>query len=400
MMSLRKRTYIAALHEHFNDGPEMAFLPGPRQVGKTTAARNFEKNPLYFTWDNEAHRQLILEGPNAVQEQIALHKTPAVIFDEIHKYPLWKNFIKGLYDTYAEQTGMRIIVTGSARLDIYRKGGDSLMGRYFLYRMHPFTVAELIAPELPATIIRPPAALDSEQWERLLQFGGFPQPFLRGNTRFYNRWKRTRLGQIFQEDIHDIARVQEIRLVELLAELIAQQAGQLTGYASLSRKIRASEDSVRRWLGIMESLYYCFAVRPYHSNISRSLRKEPKYYLWDWAMVADQGGRYENMVAGHLLKAVHLWTDLGPEEFELFFLRTKDKREVDFLVTKDSKPWFLVEVKSSDTKLSRHLAYFQEKTGADHAFQVTIDASFVDADCFAVSYPVKVPAKTFLSQLV
>jgi predicted AAA+ superfamily ATPase len=150
----------------------------------------------------------------------------------------------------------------------------------------------------------------------------------------------------------------------------------------------------------MESLYYCFAVRPYHSNISRALRKEPKYYLWDWAMVADQGGRYENMVAGHLLKAVHLWTDLGLGEFELFFLRTKDKREVDFLVTKDSKPWFLVEVKSSDTKLSRHLAYFQEKTEADHAFQVTVDAPFVDADCFAVSYPVKVPAKTFLSQLV
>ncbi|MCI5221945.1 MAG: hypothetical protein D3924_04570 [Candidatus Electrothrix sp. AR4] len=127
----------------------------------------------------------------------------------------------------------------------------------------------------------------------------------------------------------------------------------------------------------------------YHSNISRSLRKEPKYYLWDWAMVADQGGRYENMVAGHLLKAVHLWPNLGPGKFELFFLRTRD-----------SKPWFLVEVKSSDTKLSRHLAYFQEKTGADHAFQVTVDAPFVDADCFAVPDPVKVPAKTFLSQLI
>ena len=399
-MGIIQRSYTHTLGDHFDDGPEMAFLAGPRQVGKTTVARNFVHNPFYFTWDNEGHRRRILDGPAAVMERIGLQRSPVIIFDEIHKYPHWKTFIKGFYDTYIQHSAMRIIVTGSARLDIYRKGGDSLMGRYFLYRMHPFTTAELLSPVVSTNPIRNPVELPDEKWKRLLQFGGFPQPFIRGNTRFYNRWKRTRLAQIFHEDIYDIARVQEIRLVEILAEVIAQQAGQLTSYASLARKIRASEDSIRRWLGVMESLYYCFSVRPYHTNISRSLRKEPKYYLWDWAMVKNKGGRHENMVASHLLKAVHAWTDLGLGEYELFFLRTKDKREVDFLVCRDQKPWFLVEVKSSDTKLSKSLAYFQEKTQAENAFQVTINTPFIEADCFSIPYPAKVPARTFLSQLV
>jgi predicted AAA+ superfamily ATPase len=142
------------------------------------------------------------------------------------------------------------------------------------------------------------------------------------------------------------------------------------------------------------------ATRPWHANVSRSLRKEPKYYLWDWAMLSDAGARNENMVASHLLKAVHYWTDLGLGEFNLFFLRTKDKREVDFLVSRDGVPWFLVEVKSSDSNLSPNLNYFQKATGAKHAFQVIINAPFSRADCFSVSFPVKVPAKTFLSQLV
>ncbi len=399
-MSITQRIYTNFLHDHFADGLEMAFLVGPRQVGKTTVARSFQDEPFYFTWDNEEHRRLILDGPGAVAEKIGLHKSPVIIFDEIHKYPHWKTFIKGFYDTFADYSAMQIIVTGSARLDIYRKGGDSLMGRYFLYRMHPFTVAELLHPTTTSKLITPPSQLSDEKWQRLLKFGGFPQPFLRGNTRFYNRWKRTRLAQIFHEDIYDIAKIQEIRLVEILAELIAQQAGQLTSYASLARRIRASQDSIRRWLGVMESLYYCFSIRPYHVNVARSLRKEPKYYLWDWAMVTDQGARYENMIASHLLKAVHHWTDIGLGDYELFFLRTKDKREIDFLVSRNKKPWFLVEVKSSDTKLSQNLAYFQKLTQAENAFQVTINASFSKADCFAVPYPVKVPARTFLSQLV
>jgi len=399
-MSFLKRIYTTTLAEHFKDGPEMAFLAGPRQVGKTTVARAFQDNAIYLNWDNEDHRRLILDGPGRVANHIGLKKSPVVIFDEIHKYPQWKIFIKGFYDTYASHTNMRIIVTGSARLDIYRKGGDSLMGRYFLYRMHPLTVAELLAPITSDREIRAPVELPNDQWQNLVRFGGFPQPFLRGNNRFYNRWRGSRLSQIFREDIYDVSRVQEIRMVEILADLIMQQAGQLVSYASLARKIRASEDSIRRWIGILESLYYCFSIRPWHTNVSRSLRKEPKYYMWDWSMITETGAKNENMVACHLLKAVHHWTDIGHGDFNLFFLRTKDKREVDFLVSRDGIPWFLVEVKSSDAGLNKNLAYFQKATGAQNAFQVTINEPFSESDCFSVPYPVKVPAKTFLSQLV
>ncbi len=399
-MSLLQRIYIKSLDNHFKEGPEMAFLAGPRQVGKTTVAQSLQIDQIYLNWDNEDHRHLILDGPERVASHIGLQDSPIVIFDEIHKYPHWKTFIKGFYDTYAGHTQMKIIVTGSARLDIYRKGGDSLMGRYFLYRMHPLSVAELLTATPSGQEVRPPVELPDDQWQTLITFGGFPQPYLRSNRRFYNRWKRTRISQIFREDIHDIAKIQEIRMVELLAEFIIQQSGQLTSYASLARRVRVSEDSIRRWVGILESLYFCFSVRPWHSNVSRSLRKEPKYYLWDWAMLTDPGARNENMVACHLLKAVHYWTDLGLGEYNLFFLRTKDKREVDFLVSRDGVPWFIVEAKSSDSNLSPNLNYFQKATGAKHAFQVTINAPFSKADCFSVPYPVKVPAKTFLSQLV
>ena len=376
----------------------MAFIAGPRQVGKTTSSRQFTSGHYYLNWDNEDHRSIIVRGPGAVAEYIGLPDKDVIVFDEIHKYPLWKSFLKGFYDTYGP--GVRIVVTGSARLDIYRKGGDSLMGRYFLYRMHPLSVAELLSSSVPDSEISLPAELAQEKWLKLLQYGGFPQPFLRANNRFYNQWKRTRNSQIFREDIHDIARVHEVGQVEVLAELVRQQAGQLTSIASLARKVRAAENSVRSWLKIMEALYYCFPVRPWSNNIARSLRKEPKFYLWDWGVVDQAGFRNENMIASHLHKAVHWWTDNGYGDFGLFYLRTKDKREVDFVVTRDNKPWFLVEVKTGNTPLSPALEYFQKKTAADHAFQVVIDAPYRDADCFKVGHPVIVPALTLLSQLV
>lgn len=399
-MTMLPRIYSHVLENHFQDGPEMAFLAGPRQVGKTTLARHFETDPIYLNWDNENHRHLLLEGPDRVADHIGLRQSPLVIFDELHKFPHWKTFLKGFYDTHAADGAIKIIVTGSARLDIYRKGGDSLMGRYFLYRMHPLSVAERLKHDPEKLPTRPPMELPEDEWQCLLTHGGFPQPFLRADRRFYNRWKKSRISQLFREDIHDISRVREIRQVELLAEHIIRQAGQLTSYASLARKIRASQDSIRRWTQTLESLYFCFSVRPWHANLARSLRKEPKFYLWDWAMLNDPGARHENLVASHLLKAVHFWNDSGLGEFSLFFLRTKEKREVDFLITRDDSPWFLVEVKSSDAPLSPHLAYFQKATNAPHAFQAQIDAPFVQADCFSHTRPIKVPARTLLSQLI
>jgi predicted AAA+ superfamily ATPase len=397
-MSYIKRVYHHLLQGHFSEGMEMAFLTGPRQVGKTTIARLFDENATYLNWDNEDHRLLILKGPSEVAEYIGLPKSRVVIFDELHKYPHWKTFLKGFYDTFTKMN-FNIIVSGSARLDIYRKGGDSLMGRYFMYRVHPLTVGELVSPEIPMGEFKKPLKLADSQWLNLIQFGGFPQPFLRGNKRFYNRWKRTRFSQIFREDIHDVAMVHEIRLVEILAELIHLQAGQLISYASFARKLRVSEDSIRRWLGVLENLFYCFAVRPWYKNLNRSLRKTPKFYLWDWAMVDEAGARNENMIACHLLKATHFWTDLGLGNFGLYFLRTKEKREVDFLVSRDGIPWCLVEVKTSDASLNKNLLYFHKVLNTQYAFQVTVNDSYIDEDCFSFHHPINVPARTFLSQL-
>lgn len=204
-----------------------------------------------------------------------------------------------------------------------------------------------------------------------------------------------------KEDLRDLTQVRELGQVEMLAELIADRVGQLVSYSSLSRDIGASVDSIRRWVRTLESLYYCFSVRPWHVNVTRSLRKEPKYFLWDWSQVRDPGARAENMVASALLKAVHVWSDRGQGSFDLCFIRDKEKREVDFVVVRDGEPWFLVEVKrSGNASLSSHLHRFQEQTGARYAFQVAMDAPYVDRDCFDQAGPIIVPARTFLSQLV
>lgn len=395
-----KRRYEALLIDHFKDDSQMAFVTGPRQVGKTTTCTAFDTEHHYFNWDNENDRRLFLEGPAAVAEEIGVSPRRTIVFDELHKYPHWRNFLKGFYDSYARGR-FNIVVTGSSQLDIYRKGADSLMGRYFLYHMHPLSVAELAHQEFPEKAVSRPLPVSNSDYERLMGFGGFPEPFLRHNARFFNRWKRTRLKLLFREDLRDVTRINEVGQVELLAEFIRQQSGQLLNYASLARKIRASQDSIRRWIGVLESLYYCFMIRPWTKNVTRSLLKEPKIYLADWSMVDDPGARFENMVGCHLLKAVSWWQDSGMGEYGLHSLRTKDKREVDFLVSRDGRPWFIVEAKSSQTRpLAKNLGYFQDRIGAKHAFQVVADAEFEEVDCFAYDYPIKVPARTLLSQLV
>ncbi len=415
------RIYEEALTGHFRNERQMVLLTGPRQAGKTTTARRvgaaFPRHRC-FTWDRPADRAAILQGSDAIAVQMGLDRLvddrPVCILDEIHKFGKWKNFLKGLFDTWQE--AMHILVTGSARMDLYRKGGDSLMGRYFGYRLHPLSVGELAGPPpSPAAGARKkagsrfpkglvpaaPRPLEPGTFEALWQFGGFPEPFLRQEKRFWNRWRRTRTEQLFKEDLRDLTRIQETGQVEVLAELVRQRVGQLVSLSSLAVAVSASVDSVKRWLRTLETLYFLFPVRPWHRNVARSLRKEPKYFLWDWSLVDDPGARAENMVASALLKSVHYWTDLGHGDFDLFFLRDKEKREVDFLVARDGQPWFLVEVKlAGSAPLSPALGYFQRQTGAAHAFQVAIDLPAVKRDCFSVRTPVIVPARTFLSQLV
>ena len=274
------------------------------------------------------------------------------------------------------------------------------MGRYFNYRLHPLSVNELLNRPVPASEIMPPGKISDADFEDLLIWGGFPEPFLKKDQRFFNRWSRLREQQLLREDIRDLTNVQELGQMEMLAVLLKSQIGQLTSYTSLAKKVRVSVDTIRRWITILESLYYCYSIRPWTNNVSRSLLKEPKYYLWDWTQCSDIGARNENFIASHLLKAVHFWTDQGMGSYDLHFLRDKDKREVDFLVSRDGKPWFMVEVKSTPKgRISPNLEVFRKQLSVENIFQVTMEGDYVEKDVFQIKQPVIVPAKTFLSQL-
>ena len=397
------RIYDALLAEHLKSNRQMAFLGGPRQVGKTTTGR--VHSDAYVNWDNLDDRELILAGPGALAERLGLDRLraarPTVLLDELHKYPRWRQFLKGLFDVYADAA--RFVVTGISRLDIYRRGGDSLMGRYFFYRMHPFSLAEVLTQELPEPerIVRRPRRFQASAWSSLWRYGGYPEPFLKRDRRFARRWQALRHHQLVREEVRDLTRVQQLDQLELMARFLAERSGQQLVFGNLARQIRVSEDTVRRWTATFCDLHLGFLVRPWHRNVTRSLRKEPKWYLRDWSSLRDPGARAETLVACHLLKAVEGWTDLGLGDFELGYLRDKEKREVDFVVVRDGEPWFLVEAKWGEAPLSPSLKYFQDQTGAPFAFQVELGMEYVDRDPFAQpGRPLIVPARTFLSQLL
>ncbi|MDP8262408.1 MAG: ATP-binding protein [Candidatus Ancaeobacter aquaticus] len=401
-----KRIYTSVIKEHFDRYQQMIFLVGPRQAGKTTVslmAKDLSSHFLYLNWDNLDHRKIILDGVNNVASYAGLDtlaaEIPIIVFDEIHKYGKWKTFLKGFFDMYKGKA--KIIVTGSSRLDTYKRDGDSLMGRYFIYRLHQLSVAELGRTIPSEKEINEPVKTKSHDFEKLLKNGGFPEPFMKNDTRFLNRWKRLRQEQLIREDIRDLSRIQELGQIELLAEILKYQAGQLTNYSTLANKIDVSSDTVRRWIKTLQAFFYCFTIQPWTKNIPRSLIREPKTYLWDWSNVDEERSRLENLVAAHLLKAVHFWTDCGLGQYGLWFVRDKEKREVDFLVSRDKKPWFLVEVKlSSKGGISKNLVHFHNKIKTKHAFQVVFDMDYVSKDCFNQDDPIIVPASTFLSQLV
>ena len=397
------RIYDSLLAEHLADHRQMAFVSGPRQVGKTTTCR--QRADACFNWDDIEDRELILAGPRILVEKLGLDRlsgtVPVVLFDELHKFPRWKQFLKGFFDAHADR--VRIAVTGSARLDVYRRGGDSLMGRYFPYRMHPFSVAETITQELPDTtrITRAPRPVEAGDFDALWHHGGYPEPFLKRDARFSRRWQSLRFGQLVREDVRDLTRVQQLDQLEIMVRLLADRSARQLVYGTLARQVRVAVDTVRRWIAALCDLHLGFVVRPWFKNISRSLRKEPKWYLRDWASIEDVGQRAETFVACHLLKAVEGWNDMGLGVFELGYLRDKEKREVDFLVARDGEPWFLVETKYRDESMSRSLRHYQDRIGAPFAFQVTVDAGYVDEDCFSrPGAPLIVPARTFLSQLL
>lgn len=395
------RIYDKIVERHLGEYRQMVFLSGPRQSGKTTIAK--AHTDIYLNWDDDKVRMDILAGQAKVAERCSLQVVqdgPKVIaFDEIHKYKRWKQFLKGFFDDYEDR--VRVIATGSARMDVYRRGGDSMMGRYFPYRVHPLSVAELLDVSIPdERLIRPPRFLADEDWLALWRFGGFPEPFLKRSATFSRRWNSLRREQLLRDDVRDLSGVVQIDQLAAIAEILTHRSGEQLVYSSLGQEVRIDEKTAKSWIGILKHLYFGFEVRPYFTNIENSIRKTPKWYLRDWSLVEDEGKSFETMVACHLLKAVEMWTDLGYGEFELCYLRDKRQHEVDFVVVRDRKPWFLVEAKKGEDCLSPELARFQRLTGAAHAFQAVYDVPFAERDLFECKEPIVVSARTLFSQLV
>lgn len=393
-----QRFYTKVMEQFLSQHEQMFFLAGPRQVGKTTISKSLPWEATYLTWDEIDHQQIMLEGGSALKTYLHLD-TPqkkTVIFDEIHKRNQWKNYLKGIYDQYKEQ--LHIVVTGSSRLDVYQKGSDSMMGRYFLCRVHPLSIREMEDASLPSTITSNP--LPSAHMDLLFQFGGFPSPLVKADPLFSNRWHNLRYQQLLEEDIRDMTHIQEINLLQHLMLFLQTQIGQLLNQDRLSQKLRVSATTIHRWMCTLETFYFCFLIRPYHNNVARSLMKTPKPYLWDWSVVEDPGAKLENFVASHLLKAVHFWTDYGFGIYDLFFLRDKDGAEVDFLITQNGTPWCMIEVKKSYANLSPSLQKFQKQLNVPYVFQAVYDLPFLDIDLFEKPNMSVVPLATLLSQLV
>ncbi len=397
------RFYIEPLQDILSSQNVMLFLMGARQVGKTTIskiiARSY-KESIYLNWDVDEHREMILSNQQFIEKIFPperLVPKPLIIFDELHKYKNWKNFIKGFYDLYKDTYS--IIVTGSAQLNIFQKSGDSLMGRYIPYTIHPFSIGELNI-QTTHDIIKKPHTISDDDFNALYQFGGFPVPFFQRHKTRYNQWKRTRRSQLFREDIRDLTNIHEISQIELFAQLLVHQSGNILNRSSYATKLQVSIQTINRWLETLRQFYYSFSIFPWRINIPHSLIKEPKVYVCDWSLVIDEGAKFETLVACHLKKAVDFWSENGEGEFDLFFLRDKQKREVDFLVTKDGEPWLLAETKTSEQNVSASLRYFNEKTNPKFCFQVTKNMDYINQDCFIQDKILIVPARTFLSQLV
>jgi predicted AAA+ superfamily ATPase len=329
---------------------KMVFVGGPRQVGKTTLARAIlgQSTAGYMNWDVDAHRALIL-GQTFPTSRLW-------VFDEIHKYRRWRNYLKGVYD--GRRPEQQILVTGSARLDYYRFGGDSLQGRYHYLRLHPLTVAEL-------------GITSARELEDLLRLSGFPEPFLGGSETEARRWSNEYRSRLVREDLVSLEHVQDIGSLELLMTRLPESVGSPLSVNSLSEQLQVSHKTISKWLAILERLYAIFTVAPFGSPKIKAVKKARKHYHFDWSLVSDPAARFENLVASHLLKWLHFREDTEGHRTELRYFRDIEGREVDFVAMDDNKPVLFVECKSSNREVSKALRYLKIRFPRTDAWQVS-----------------------------
>jgi predicted AAA+ superfamily ATPase len=354
---------------------KMVFIGGPRQVGKTTLSKQLltedHINGEYFNWDVDEDRKALLK--KQWKEDSAV-----IIFDELHKYIRWKRWIKGVWDS--RPNNQTYLVTGSARLDVYKKGGDSLMGRYHYWRMHPLTLDEL-----------PPGISKEEGYKRLLAFGGFPEPFLKMDEREARRWRRERFDRIIGEDVRDLEHIRNIQLLHFFVEALRNRVGGLVTLSNLAADLEISPKTAKTWLGLSEKMYMCFAIYPFIKNVPRSIIKPPKVFFFDNGDVeGDDGAKLENLVATHLLKRLHFYEDYHGYTCKLHYIRDKDGREVDFVVIINGQITDLIEVKWKDANISVGLSYYKKLLKPERAVQIVgnLDRTF-DHDGIRVTTPIE-----------
>ena len=334
---------------------KMVFVGGPRQVGKTTLAKAILTSSYpdgrYLNWDFDEDRQDILKKRWSTDN-------PLLIFDELHKFPKWKGWIKGIYDVSHDLHSF--LITGSARLKVYRRGGDSLLGRYHYWRLHPFTLDEI-----------PKGISPKDAFERLMTLGGFPEPFLEGDERTARRWRRERFDRVLREDVRDLEPVRDIQLLSIFLDLLRHRVGGLVVLSNLAGDLEISPKTAKAWLETLERMYLVFSVRPYTKSLPRAVRKPPKVYFFDNGdVLGDEGARFENLVATSLLKRLHYLEDSQGYKYELRYIRDKEGREVDFAIVKEGELEELIEVKYSDDSIARSLSYYADRLNPKKAVQI------------------------------
>lgn len=357
-------------------GRHMVFLAGPRQVGKTRLAKNWlEKkgcSSLYFNWDDVSTRKGYATN-NRFFESPARSlgiRDPWIVFDEIHKRNRWRDILKGVYDVFQDE--FRFLITGSARLDIFRRSGDSLVGRYSLFHMMPFNIGEIanlrqgvsflseksiqkLLKTFEEQVSNKISASVEDAYQNLWRYGPFPEPFLKQNERFSRKWHQDYLSLVIHEELKDITKIVELDKVENLLFLMPSRIMAPLSMANLAGELEVAHTTVKVWLEQLKRLYLLFPVAPWAKKVSRGLRREKKWYFLDWYYVPEEPGKLENMVATYLYRVCLTLTDMGLGNYQLYYLRTLDKQEIDFIVEADRKPILAVEVKLNDTQLSKTL---------------------------------------------
>ena len=381
-------TVVRMRHRHLTHAIEalcfnphkIAMVSGPRQCGKTTFAKMMlhgRSEGRYCNWDDAEFRRLWVKTPSAIIPLQKGEATPLLVLDEIHKDRFWKRNLKGLYDTLERPCD--ILVTGSARLDVYRRGSDSMVGRYFPFRLHPFSMRELEHKDvLPPDDMREAlfsralsARKDSAgHLDDFMAYGPFPEPFLGQDARQARMWRQVHGQAVIREDLRDISRLPDLGRVELMASLLPERVGSIFSLKRMTEDMEISFDVLKRWLAYLKAAYFLFEIKPYSRRIPRSLKRDGKVYLWDYSAIKDKAARFENLVAHHLLKTCHYWTDTGEGAFDLYYLRDKERAEIDFLVTRDGEPWLPVEVKWSDTDPSPNWRKFAPMLSCKRELQI------------------------------